>query len=97
MVIELAEVVGDELLGGTAAAAAVGHFPAHAGDAQFFWRQLDAFFAQHVVDDGEVFFLVGGVVLDDQAEAVGEGDGLVHAVVAVDVVLARCGRASSRG
>ena len=41
-----------------------------------------------MVDDGEVLFLVGSVVLDDQAEAVGEGDRLVHAVVAVDVVLA---------
>ena len=30
VIIELAEVVGDELLGGAAAAAAVGHFPADA-------------------------------------------------------------------
>ena len=46
VIIELAEVVGDELLGGAAAAAAVGHFPADACDAQFFWRQLNALFAQ---------------------------------------------------
>ena len=41
---------------------------------------------QVVVDDGQVFVLVRGAVVDDQAEAVGQGDGLVHAVVAVDVV-----------
>ena len=56
----------DELLGRAAAAAAVRHFPARAGDAEFFRRKLDAGLAQAVVDDGEVLLLVRGVILDDE-------------------------------
>lgn len=49
----------DELLGRAAAAAAVRHFPARAGDAEFFRRKLDAGLAQAVVDDGEYSFWSG--------------------------------------
>ena len=42
-----------------------------------------------IVDDGQIFVLVGGAVVDDETEAVGQGNGLVHAVGLVELVLPR--------
>ena len=70
-VFHLAEIVGDELLGGAAVPAGVLHFPALAEDAKLFGRKDYAAGSKMVVDDGQVFVLVWSTVVDNQAETIG--------------------------
>ena len=77
----------DELLRRAAAASGVLKLPAMREDAKLLGGEADALFFKVVGDDGMILLLVGREEGDDETEAVGKGDGLVHAVLSVELVL----------
>ena len=83
----LAEIMGDKLMGGAAVPAGMFHLPALTQDTELFRRQDYAVRPQVVVDNRQIFVLVRRAVVDDEAEAVREGNCLVHALGFVKLVL----------
>ena len=83
----LPQIVHDELLCRAAAPAAMRHLPAHARNAKLLRREHDARLAQHVVDDRQILLLVRRIVVDNQPEAIAQRDRLIHAVLAVELIL----------
>jgi hypothetical protein len=83
----LSEIVHDELLRRAAAASGVLKLPAMREDAKLLGGEADALFFKVVGDDSMILLLVGGEEGDDETEAVGKGDCLVHAVLTIEFVL----------